>query len=75
MAEALLSRTQELERILQAKRAQGYRIESHDDTQAVLMRRSRRRFFNLRPGHDVRYMLSFDEQGHAISRKIEPEAR
>ena len=71
MAEALLSRKQELERTLHGKRAQGYRIESHDDTQAVLLMRSRRRFFNLLRGHDVRYRLSFDELGHASSRMIE----
>jgi hypothetical protein len=35
MAEALLSRSQELERTLQGKRDQGYRIESHDDAHAV----------------------------------------
>ena len=75
MAEALLSRTQELERTLQAKRAQGYRVESQDDTQAVLSIRGRRRFFNLRSGDDVRYRLSFDEQGHATSRRIELEAQ
>jgi hypothetical protein len=71
MAEALLSRSQELERTLQGKRDQGYRIESHDDAHAVLLMRGRGRFFNLIRGADVRYRLSFDEQGHASSRKIE----
>lgn len=71
MAEVLRSRKQKLERTLEGKRAQGYRIESHDDSQAVLLMRSRRRFFNLRRGHDLRYLLSFDEQGHASSRRIE----
>jgi hypothetical protein len=71
MAEALRSREKELDRTLAGKRAQGYRIESQDDTQAVLVMRSRRRFFNLLRGHDVRYRLSFDEQGHASSRRIE----
>jgi hypothetical protein len=70
MAEAL-SRNQELERTLEAKRAQGYRIESHNDTEAVLSMRGRRRFFNLVRGDEVRYRLSFDEQGHASSRSIE----
>ena len=71
MAEALLTRNQEIERTLQEKRAQGYRIESQDDTQAVLLMRSRRRFFSLFRGNDVRCLLSFDERGHATSRRIE----
>jgi hypothetical protein len=71
MAEALLSPSQELQRTLRGKRAQGYRIESQDGTQAVLLMRSRRRFFKLFRGHDVRYLLSFDERGHATSRRIE----
>jgi len=70
MAEAL-SRSQELERTLEEKRAQGYRVESHNDTEAVLSMRGRRRFFNLRPGDEVRYRLTFDALGHASSRSIE----
>jgi hypothetical protein len=71
MAEALLSRNQKLEQTLQGKRAQGYRIESHDDTHAVLLIKGRRRFLNLLRGEDLRYRLSFDEHGHASSRMIE----
>ena len=70
MAEALLTRNQEIERTLQGKRAQGYRIESQNDTEAVLLIKGRRRFFNLRHGDDLRYRLSFDEHGHASSRTI-----
>ena len=70
MAEALLTRNQEIERTLQEKRKQGYRIESHNDTQAVLLIRGRRRFFNLLRGDDLRYRLSFDKQGHASSRAM-----
>jgi len=73
MAEAL-SRDQKLERTLDKKRAQGYRLESRNDTEAVLSMRGRRRFFNLLHGHDERYLLSFDEQGHASSRRIEGAA-
>jgi hypothetical protein len=75
MATALLSRKQEFERTLQTKRAQGYRIESRDDTQAVLLGKGRRRFFNLLGGVDVRYLLSFNEHGRATSRRIESEVR
>jgi hypothetical protein len=74
MADALLSREQELERTLDAKRAQGYRIESHSDTEALISIRGRRRFFNLRRGDDERYRLTFDSQGNASSRKIESVA-
>jgi hypothetical protein len=70
MAEALLTRNQELERTLKDKRAQGYRIESQNDTQAVLLIRGRRRFFNLLRGHDLRYRLTFDEHGRSSSRAI-----
>jgi hypothetical protein len=73
MAEAL-SRDQTLERTLAGKRAQGYRIESHNDTEAVLSIRGRRRFFNLLGGEEQRYRLSFDEQGAASSRRIEVAA-
>jgi hypothetical protein len=72
MAEAL-SRNHKLERTLDEKRAQGYRIESHNDTEAVLQMRGRRRFFNLFHGQDVRYLLSFDAKGQASSRRIELE--
>jgi hypothetical protein len=70
MAEAL-TRDQELERTLKEKRAQGYRVESHNDTEAVLSMKGRRRFFNLLRGDEVRYRLSFDEVGHATSRSID----
>lgn len=69
MADAL-SRDQKLERTLLGKREQGYRIESHDDTQAVLVMKGRRRFFNLLRGGEERYRLTFDEHGHASSRAI-----
>ncbi|HET7856468.1 MAG TPA: hypothetical protein VFL41_08430 [Gaiellaceae bacterium] len=70
MTEAL-SRDQELERTLDEKRAQGYEIESQNDIEAVLSMRGRRRFFNMLRGNDVRYLLSFDQQGHASSRRID----
>jgi hypothetical protein len=67
------TRNQALERTLDEKRAQGYRIESHNDTEAVLWMKGRRRFFSLFRGEEVRYLLAFDEQGHASSRKIKLE--
>ncbi len=47
MATALSSRQQEFEQTLEAKRAQGYRIESQRATEAVLLGKSRRRFFKF----------------------------
>ena len=73
MAEAL-SRRQELERTPDGKRAHGHRVEPHDDTQAVLSMRGRRRFLHLAPRNDVRYRLSLDEHGRASSRRIEAVA-
>jgi hypothetical protein len=67
MAE-VLTREQEVERTLKSKSEQGYRIESQDDKQAVLVMRGRRRFFNLVRGVDERYQLTFDEHGHASTR-------
>ena len=72
MAEAVRSRAQVLEAALVGKRAQGYQVESHDDRQAVLSMRKRRRFFNLRQGGEERYLLSVDEHGQSTSRRIEP---
>jgi hypothetical protein len=71
MAEAVRSREQVLESALVGKRAQGYRIESHDDTQAVLLMRKRRRSLGLRRGGEERYLLSVDEHGQSTSRRIE----
>ena len=71
MATAVLARSEKVEQTLAGKRAQGYRVETHDDAQAVLLMRGRRRFMNLRSGHDERYLLTFDEHGDTKSRKIE----
>ena len=73
MAAAVQSREQALESALVGKRAQGFRIESQDDTQAVLLMRKRRRHFKLRRGGDERYLLSVDEHGRSTSRRIELE--
>lgn len=69
MAEVVRSREQALEQVLEGKRAQGYRIESHDGLQAVLLMATRRRFF--RRGSDERYLLALDEHGRATTRRIE----
>ena len=73
MAETL-SRDKKFEEVLDEKRAQGYRIESHSDTEAVVWMKGRRRFFNLFGGNEERYLLSFDQEGHASSRRIDVTA-
>jgi hypothetical protein len=82
MAEALLDvrpvatdrksmgeRKQELARTLEMKVAQGYRIESESDTQAVLRMGTRRRWFGLFSGTKLTYDIAVDERGHASSRR------
>jgi hypothetical protein len=82
MAEALVSarpagsdrksvgqRKQELSRTLEAKVAQGYRIESQTDTRAVLEMGKRRRWFGLVGGAKLTYDIVVDERGHASSRR------
>jgi hypothetical protein len=51
------------------KVAQGYRIESESDTQAVLRMGTRRRWFGLFSGTKLTYDIAVDERGHASSRR------
>ena len=82
MSEALLSdrpaesarmsigqRKQELARTVDAKVAQGYRLESRSDTRAVLEMGKRRRWFGLFSGAKLTYDIAVDESGHASSRR------
>jgi hypothetical protein len=62
-------RKQELARTLEAKLAQGYRIESQSDTRAVLQMGKRRRWFGLFSGVKLTYDIAVDEHGHASSRR------
>lgn len=62
-------RKQELVSTLQAKVAQGYRVESQSDTDAVLRMGTRRHWFGLFPGRQLTYDIRVDEQGHASSRR------
>jgi hypothetical protein len=64
-----LARAQELSSTLQRKLAQGYRVESQDDTQAVLLMRGRKRWF--RPSVDSRQIVKVDEFGTAKVEKID----
>lgn len=65
----LVARTQELARSLQLKLAQGYRVESRDETQAVLMIKGRKRWF--RASANSRQLVSVDEFGITKFEKID----
>jgi hypothetical protein len=62
-------RKHELARTLEAKTAQGYRIESQSDTRAVLQMGNRRRWFGLVSGTTLTYDIAVDELGHSSSRR------
>lgn len=66
---SLGERKHELARTLEAKAAQGYRIESQSDTGAVLEMGKRRRWFGLFSGAKLTYDIAVDEHGHASSRR------
>jgi hypothetical protein len=68
-------RQQQLARTLQAKVAQGYRVESQSDTQAVLRMGTRRRWFGVLSGTDLTYDIKVDEYGHTSSRRRERDPR
>lgn len=68
-------RRQELARTLQAKVAQGYRVESQTDTDAVLRMGTRRRWFRVFSGTQLTYDVKVDEYGHASSRRREANPR
>ena len=68
-------RRQELARTLQMKVAQGYRVESQSDTQAVLRMGTRRRWFRIFSGTQLTYDIRVDESGHASSRRRETNPR
>jgi hypothetical protein len=63
-------RKQELARTLEGKLAQGYRIESRDETSAVLSIKGRSRWFGLAHGAGARYEVTIDERGRASSRRL-----
>lgn len=68
-------RQQELARTLQMKVAQGYRVESQSDTDAVLRMGTRRRWFGIFSGAKLTYDIKVDENGHASSRRRETNPR
>jgi hypothetical protein len=63
-------RTQELARTLYRKVAQGFEVESEDETSAVLVMKGRRKWLGLAHSPSVRYQVSVDEGGRATSRRL-----
>jgi hypothetical protein len=63
------ARTEELAHALKNKQAQGYTIESQNDTTAVLVIKGRKRWF--RSSVDNRQLATVDELGNATFQKIE----
>ena len=58
-----------LVRTIEAKVAQGYRIESQSDLQALVVKDPRRRLGIMRVGRERRELVSINEWGHP---RIEP---
>ena len=59
-----------LTRTLEAKRAQGFEVESETDPAAVLVMKGRRRWFGLSNSPSVRYEVTLDADGRAKSRRL-----
>ena len=69
------TRQRQLAVILAAKLEQGYKIESHSDTEAVVVIRGPKRWFGLLPhGPSTRQRISFDDQGRLQTRGLKPPA-
>lgn len=63
-------RNEELARVIEARVAQGYRVESLDGERAVLVVKGRKRFFGMRGGEDRKTELTFGEHGRVITRNL-----
>jgi hypothetical protein len=64
-----VARKQQLTRTLKNKRAQGYKVESQTDLEAILVIKGRKRWF--RPSTDSRQSVKVDEFGTARFEKID----
>ena len=61
---------QELARVIESRLAQGYRVESVDETRAILVCKGRKRMFGLRGGLDRRSELTIGDHGRVTTRNI-----
>jgi hypothetical protein len=60
----------ELERVIQARVVQGYRVESLSEDRAVLSVNGRKRLFGLRGGEQQRTEVTIGEHGRAVTRNL-----
>lgn len=60
----------ELERVIQARVVQGYRVESLSENRAVLTVSGRKRLFGLRGGEQQRSEVTIGEHGRAVTRNL-----
>jgi len=63
-------RNEELARVIEARVAQGYRVESLSEERAVLVVKGRKRVFGLRRGEDNKTELTFGEHGRVVTRNL-----
>jgi len=70
MNEALTTDQNELVRVIEARVAQGYQVESQTDDKVVLTVNGRKRMFGLRRGEEQRIEVTINEHGRAISRNL-----
>lgn len=70
MTEGLTTDQNELARVIEARVAQGYQVESQTDDKAVLTVNGRKRMFGLRRGEEQRIEVTVNEHGRAVSRNL-----
>ena len=68
--QAVDRRQRELARTIDRKLAQGFEVESSDETSAVLVMKGRSRWFGLSNTESVRYEVTIDEAGKQTSRRL-----
>jgi hypothetical protein len=63
-----------LDAFLETRRREGFEIETHTDTHAIVVERDQRKFLNRFRGRgDNRYVVSVDEHGEVTMIPAEPK--
>jgi hypothetical protein len=60
----------ELARVVKARSAQGYEIETLTENRAVLVVKGRKRMFGMRAGNAQRTEVTINDAGRAVTRNI-----
>ena len=60
----------ELARVIEARIAYGYEVESLSETRAVLVVKGRKRFLGMRSGQDHKTEVTINDEGRAVSRNL-----